>query len=335
MPPSSRSRAFITTISFHLFLKEKFTADAFFATWSRSNTVTPQMYFDFHDDPIVIQQERYDALLDWVFCVNKPPLAIKKSQIGHGHGLFATQNLLKGDVAFKIPKEKCLHLQACLDHPTLGKALATMEGDLEEDFASIVTLSAFLASEMLKEQCAEWEEEPTLGSSFGPYVSILPKGRGVSEQDHVLWWSKKEVNDIFDGASLEKALALREFIDMESSIIEGMLVSDLAQKNMGLSISQVRGSVTNAFVNVLSRSFFVGQKGDQRLVPVLDMCQHSNNPNLKYEINGNGDTVITTATEILAGEELTARYYSTEFEGHEFYVMYGFVVPFYEPAHSS
>jgi len=102
---------------------------------------------------------------------------------------------------------------------------------------------------------------------------------------------------------------------------------------MGLSISQVRGSVTNAFVNVLSRSMFVGQEGVQRLVPVLDMCQHANNPNLIYEINSNGDTVVTTTRNIRAGEELTARYYSTAFEGHEFYVMYGFVVPFSEPAH--
>lgn len=330
----------LTASCFYLLVKDN-SANAFLATrysptFTKNKIGKCDLYLDFQDDPIVIQQEKYDAVLDWAFDINKPPLAIKKSQIGHGHGLFATQNLQEGDVVFTIPNEKCLHLQACLDHPTLGNSLATMADDIDEEFGSIVTLSAFVASEMLKEQCAEWEEDINLRGAYSAYIGILPSGRGVAESDHVLWWSEKEVKDIFDGASLEKALALREYIDMEGSTIEGMLVSDLAQKNMGLSISQVRGSVTNAFVNVLSRSFYVGQKDDQRLVPVLDMCQHANNPNLEYEINGtNGDTVVTTTMDILAGEELTARYYSTEFEGHEFYVMYGFVVPFYEPVQHS
>lgn len=78
----------------------------------------------------------------------------------------------------------------------------------------------------------------------------------------------------------------------------------------------------------MSRSLFVGQDGAQRLVPVLDMAQHSSNPNLKYAIDINGNVIVTAKRNIAAGEELTAHYYSTEFEGHEFYVMYGFVVPF-------
>ena len=90
----------------------------------------------------------------------------------------------------------------------------------------------------------------------------------------------------------------------------------------------MRGSVTNAFVNVLSRSLFVGQGDAQRLVPVLDMCQHFHEPNLEYALDNNGNVVVTARRDISGLEELTAHYYSTEFEGHEFYVMYGFVVPF-------
>ena len=89
--------------------------------------------------------------------------------------------------------------------------------------------------------------------------------------------------------------------------------------------------MTNAFVNVLSRSFFVGKDGAQRLVPILDMCQHSNNPNIEYQLDSQGNVVVKTTRHINPGEELTASYYSTEFEGHEFYVMYGFVVPYAEP----
>lgn len=81
-------------------------------------------------------------------------------------------------------------------------------------------------------------------------------------------------------------------------------------------------------MNVLSRSFFVGDEGLQRLIPVLDMCQHSNTPNLKYRLDENGNVIVKASRRIAAGDELTAYYYSTQFEGHEFYVMYGFVVPF-------
>ena len=88
--------------------------------------------------------------------------------------------------------------------------------------------------------------------------------------------------------------------------------------------------MTNSFVNVFSRSLFANQAGEQRLVPILDMTQHSNKPNLKFELDGNGNVVVTATRNIAAGEELTSKYYSTDFEGDEFYVMYCFVVPFDE-----
>lgn len=78
----------------------------------------------------------------------------------------------------------------------------------------------------------------------------------------------------------------------------------------------------------MSRSLFVGQDGAQRLVPILDMCQHANQPNLKFKLDADGNIIATALRNIDVGDELTTRYYSTEFEGHEFYVMYGFVVPF-------
>jgi len=304
------------------------------------------MFFDFHDDPIIISQEKYDALLEWTFDNEpqhlKPSLKIFKSKSGHGHGLFATSNIPANTIAFTIPVSKCLTLQTSKAHPTLGKSLQIMEEELGDEFGPVASLSAYLASEMLREQCAEWEEDPSLKGDYGPYIAILPTGRAVSEQDHVLWWNDKEVDDLFKGgAAHEKAVALREWVDLEGGIIQGMLVSDLAEKNMGLSVSQVRGSVTNAFVNILSRSLFVGQSdvngGAQKLVPVLDMCQHSNTPNLRYEIDAaSGGNIIVSATrDIAEGEELTAHYYSTEFEGHEFYVMYGFVVPLAAPAKAS
>jgi hypothetical protein len=203
------------------------------------NNIQRHMFFDFHDDPIVIPQEKYDAVLKWAFDGEDKPLIIQKSQLGHGHGVYTTQSIAPGTVLFTIPHDKCLSLQAAKSHPTLGKSLTTMDDDLGEEFGPIAVLSSFLASELLREQCAEWEEDDSLSGPYKDYLSILPSGRGVSEQDHVLWWSEKEVGDLFQGgAAYDKAMVLREWVESEGSIIEGMLVTDLAQKNMGLSISQ-------------------------------------------------------------------------------------------------
>lgn len=197
------------------------------------------MYLDFNDEPIIISQDKYNAVLKWAFENTTPPLTIQKSGVGHGHGLYFLQSVPPKRTIFTIPAEKCLTLQDSKSHPTLGESLEIMEDDLGDEFGPIAILSAYLASEMLREQCAEWEEDPSLGGLHGPYINVLPTGRAVSQQDHVLWWSEKEVNDLFTGgAAHEKATALREWVEEEGSIIEGMLVSDLAQKNMGLSISQ-------------------------------------------------------------------------------------------------
>jgi hypothetical protein len=290
-----------------------------------------QMYFDFQDDPIVIPQENYDKLLQSTLPDSN--LCIAKSKVGHGHGLYTTKPLAAKSTAFVIPLAKCITLDNVRSHPDLGKVLTIMLEDLGEEEGPIASLSAFLASEMLREQCAEWEEDPSLSGPYADYIHILPTGRAVSEQDHVLWWSDEEVQRLFEGgAAYDKAMALRDWVQTEGGIIEGMLVSDLAQKQMGLSVSQVRRAVTNAFVNVLNRSLFHDDGDNQRLVPVLDMCAHANHPNLACEIDDMGNVVVKTTRDIEANEELTIKFYSTDFEGHEWYVMYGFIVPFAESA---
>lgn len=293
---------------------------------SSTSTRMP-MYFDFKDDPIVIPQENYDRVLESTL-PDCSSLSIRKSAIGHGHGLFARTSFPPDSVAFTIPAEKCITLDNVRSHPDLGKVLSIMIDDLGDEEGPIATLAAFLAGEMLREQCAEWEEDPSLSGKYTDYIKCLPTGRAVSEQDHILWWSDDEVTRLFEGgAAYDKAIALRDWVEGEGEIIEGMLVSDLAKKMMGLSIQQVRGAVTSAFVNILNRSLF-NDSDLQRLVPVLDMCAHSNAPNMKHEVDSFGNVVVTPTRAVLAGEELTLNYYSSDFEGHEWYVMYGFIVPY-------
>lgn len=295
-----------------------------------SHTFTSlHMFFNFQDDPILIPQQHYDNLIQ---CnLPKAPIEIRKSELGHGYGLYCTQDVPSGSTLFTVPKEQCITLDDVRSHPDLGKVLTIMQDDAAEGegriFGNIASLSAYLASEWLMEECAEWEEDPSLAGKYGPYLKTLPSGRGVSEQDHILWWKEDELNTIFKkGVAFDKAESLREWVEAEAHIIQGMLVSDLAQKGMGLSISQVSKTINNSFVNVLNRGMYFEENGEQvqRLCPVLDMCAHSNDPNLSY-FDDKGDVVVKTIKPIKVGDELSVSYYSSEFEGHEFYVMFGFV----------
>ncbi len=302
------------------------------ATASSTSTALP-MYFDFADDPILIPEENYQNLVRSTIPQYASSIHISKSTAGHGHGLYTTNPIPANSIAFTIPLEKCITLDDVRTHPDLGKVLTIMQEDLEEEEGPTASMSAYLASEILREHCAEWEEDASLSGPYADYIKVLPTGRAVSQQDHVLWWNDEEVKRLFEGgAAYEKAMALREWVEMEGQIIEGMLVSDLAEKGMGLSVSQVRGAVTNAFVNVLNRSLFLGEQEEQMLVPVLDMCAHSSTPNVKADIDVDGEgtkcIVVKSTRDISAGEELTLHFYSTEFEGHEWYVMYGFIVPY-------
>lgn len=294
-----------------------------------STTTTLPMYFDFADDPILIEQHNYDNLL--TNTIPSSMLQIARSTVGHGHGLYCRSSVSAGSTIFTIPLEKCITLEDVRSHPELGRVLGIMQDDLEEEEGPTASMAAYLASEMLREQCAEWEEDPSLSGPHADYIKILPTGRAVSQQDHVLWWSDEDVERLLEGgAAYEKALALREWVQAEGEIIEGMLVSNLAQKQMGLSVSQVRGAVTNAFVNVLNRSLFLGdEEENMMLVPVLDMAAHSNAPNMEANLGinemGIPAVIVTAARNVSEGEELTLDSYSTLFEGHEFYVMYGFI----------
>eukprot|EP00554_Chaetoceros_debilis_P000657 CAMPEP_0194086662 /NCGR_PEP_ID=MMETSP0149-20130528/21987_1 /TAXON_ID=122233 /ORGANISM="Chaetoceros debilis, Strain MM31A-1" /LENGTH=290 /DNA_ID=CAMNT_0038769801 /DNA_START=279 /DNA_END=1151 /DNA_ORIENTATION=+ len=287
------------------------------------------MYFDFADDPILIEQNKYDNLL--TNTIPSTMLQIARSTVGHGHGLYCRSSVSAGSTICTIPLEKCITLEDVRSHPELGRVLGIMQDDLEEEEGPTASMAAYLASEMLREQCAEWEEDPSLSGPHADYINILPTGRAVSQQDHVLWWSDEDVERLFEGgAAYEKALALREWVKAEGEIIEGMLVSNLAEKQMGLSVSQVRGAVTNAFVNVLNRSLYLGDgEENMLLVPVLDMAAHSIEPNIKANLGRNEmgipAVIVTAARDVSESEELTLNCYSTLFEGHEFYVMYGFI----------
>ena len=100
-------------------------------------------------------------------------------------------------------------------------------------------------------------------------------------------------------------------------------------------------AVTGAFVICLSRSFawiFRPNVNTQEeiLVPILDILQHSNNPNIKQ---GNAEDEpnmieVKAAIDIKAGEELFNQYKAEEdvnMPYHKFFTRFGFIPGVVEP----
>ena len=101
-------------------------------------------------------------------------------------------------------------------------------------------------------------------------------------------------------------------------------------------VEGLSGAVTGAFVSLLTRSFQDGETGDEeKMVPLLDMLQHSDEPNVRHAMRKvDGSVEVRARRDISAGEELLNQYRSEEEENmpyHRFFTRYGFVPGIMEP----
>lgn len=94
-------------------------------------------------------------------------------------------------------------------------------------------------------------------------------------------------------------------------------------------------AVTGAFVVLLTRAFDDGADEEigvdeiDRLVPVLDMLNHDNNPTITHKIDANdGSVEVRARRDVESGEELFNRYREEEemnMPYHRFFSRFGFV----------
>ena len=94
-------------------------------------------------------------------------------------------------------------------------------------------------------------------------------------------------------------------------------------------------AVTGAMVSILTRSFQDGENDEEKLVPMLDMLQHSDEPNIRHVMRKIDGTVeVRARRDLKAGEELLNQYRSEEEETmpySRFFTRYGFVPGILEP----
>lgn len=303
--------------------------------------------------------ESYGKLLNWLDTsfsdsyVN-PSVKISPSPMG-GHGAFATADIEEGDMLFSIPREACITSSVVLNDEDTGKAFQTLIKN-----AGPGSFTVSLAGYLAKEYLCYIEGKDAL---FGPYLATLPWKRNINGQEHVLFWSNDEVEEY-----LKESLCWRESNDLRSEV---KVARRILNTIVGPSILKARGeweeekplipflewtkppeqtlkepvsglgrAVTGAFVILLTRAFDddfdkeIDGEDAERLIPVLDMLNHNNEPSVTYKTNKEGTVEVKARRNIKAGDEIYNRYREEEemnMPYHRFFSRFGFVPGITEP----
>jgi len=288
---------------------------------------------------VATTDSRHAPLLSWLAREGAVvgPVALGKSSIGAGYGAFATEDVAEGAALFTVPSSACIGLfDACGDE-VVGEMLARLT--TAGQGGATVALAGFLAKEWL------------CGGADGPrgaYLAMLPweaewPPEANQEQEHVLWWSERQVDSLEGSDALGDAVAIRDQVALATKVLRGVLGASVrnAYKERGEPIwnvwkadDDIDRAVRGAFVSILTRAFTQENSQDEenRLVPLLDMLQHSSDPNIRHGLEladegaGTPERVVVRARRpLLAGEELLNSYDDGEYTADKFLSRFGFV----------
>lgn len=295
--------------------------------------------------------DKYSAMLEWLKTSQKAEISdkisIQMSTRGGGYGTFLLAPVEEGELLFTIPRSACVTLSDALNDVTCGplfKALVEKAGP----GGNTVALAGFIAKERLKSFSSDIVIN---GSTYGPYLETLPWERGVNNQEHILYWSDDEVESLLEGTmSYGEAVDLRQEVAIAIKVLDtiigrpvGTILFPWQKDNSPRKpVEGLPEAVKAAFVCLLTRAFQDendSASGDEeKLVPLLDMLQHSDQPNVSHIMRKDDGTVEVRARRSLAaGEELMNQYRSEMEENmpyHRFFTRFGFVPGIQEPIES-
>lgn len=291
--------------------------------------------------------KKYDSLVEWLQQSKEAEISskimIQPSSRGGGYGAFVTSPVEQDELLFRIPRSACITMEDAMTDEACGKMFKTLI-DKAGPGGNTVVMAGFMAKEQLK--ALHDAEEGKETSSFGPYLATLPWERGVNNQEHIIFWSDEDIESYLKGSMCySEANSLREEVDYAITVLDAI---------MGKSIQLYRGeiedgfkwpwevqpppegpvkglsqAVKGAFVSLLTRAFQDGDDDEEKFVPLLDMLQHSDDPNVSHAMRKDDGSVEVRAIKALSqGDELLNQYRSEREETmpyHRFFTRFGFV----------
>ena len=263
------------------------------------------------------------------------PICLDKSSCGDGFGAFTSREVEEGEQLFAVPAVACISMYDACGDPDVGEALAQLI--VKGEGGATVALAGGIAKEWL---CTK-DEGPR-----GPYLAMLPweaewPPEGEQEQEHVLWWSEAQVDDLVGSDAYADAVGVRDEVALATRVLKSLLGASVrkAYKARGEPLwnvlkaeEDIERAVRGAFVAILTRSFTQEQSEEEekRLVPLLDMLQHAVEPNVRHvatidAATGEQRVVVTARRRLDAGEELLNNYDGGELSPAKFLTRFGFV----------
>lgn len=333
------------------------------------------------DREAVPAREKYDRLLSWLeskgATINRKVSLQPSNRVGGGYGAFVSEAADEGEVLFTIPRDACITLSDALNDKSCGTSLKQLI-EKAGPGASTVALAGYVARERLKalhdqhlDAASDSSDRGEETQSYAPYLETLPWGRGVNNQEHILFWTQDEIEEYLTGTMCyAEAVSLRQEVALATTVLNRIIGKSVREHRDGTSgsgtndpsafqwpwlIAQEKAverarldeavdglpeAVTGAFVCLLTRSFQEDVDGNEqeKLVPLLDMLQHSDVPNVSHSTKGGpedyGTVVVIARRRIEAGEELLNQYRPELEESmpyHRFFSRFGFVPGIQEP----
>lgn len=279
---------------------------------------------------------RHKRLYDWLEegGAELGPIYLAKSKLGYGFGGFASRDIDKGEVIFVVPTKACVNAYDAAGDPDIGDMLAnlTMKG---QGGATVA-----LAISIAKEWLCDKDQGPR-----GPFLEMLPWERGGDqEQEHVVWWNWEQMKDLEGNEeALRDAWFVREEVQQAVMLGRALLKEVVREKykergenmlKMIAAENDIANAMRGAFVSILTRAFADTMTWDEletRLVPMLDMLQHTNETteNVYYQSviddeTGEKYVEVVARKDIVEGEELT-HCYNFNITESQFLSRHGFV----------
>lgn len=282
----------------------------------------------------------YDSLIDWIKAdkqsIISDKIKLQPSESGFGYGAFVSEECQAGELLFEIPTSQTIRLSDALADPTIGTGLKALV-DTAGPGGNTVALAGFLAQERLKGD----------DSLYAPYLNSLPWQRDIENQEHILYWDDDEVEELLEGTmSYGEALDLRKEVGVANKVLRTIFTPKKSgfvlpweryeEETKALANpEETKEAVVGSFVTILTRAFQDLEDDNEKLVPLLDMLQHSDTPNVAHvTVKATGAVQVRARKELTAGTELLNQYRSELEENmpyHRFFTRFGFVPGIREP----
>jgi hypothetical protein len=186
--------------------------------------------------PYDISLEQYKALASWFTSSSQqsyisPKFSIQPSP-SSGYGAFASSPISSGELLLSIPRSSCITLDNAFNDADIGEKLRKLRREAGPG-SDTVCIAAYIAKQYLvlqeyKSQVELVEEGSLMDGAakrrlenvkFKEYLESLPWKAGVNGQDHVLFWSEEDVEELLVGSlAYEDAVEIRNSVSLNTTI---------------------------------------------------------------------------------------------------------------------